>query len=183
MNLPNKLTMLRVILIPVIVVLYYIEKEAILASGYSITIGIIFIIGSLTDYFDGYLARKHNLITTFGKFLDPLADKLLVMCALLILQELTIIPMWAVLVILTREFIVTGIRLVAVGEEGNVIAASNLGKYKTFSTMLAITFLLLRFNATIEMIGLVLFYIGVALTVISGFDYFQKNKILILKSK
>lgn len=183
MNLPNKLTMLRIILIPVLVVLYYFEKEAILTTGYSLTIGILFIIGSATDYFDGYLARKNNLVTTFGKFLDPLADKLLVMTALLILQELSVVPMWAVLIILTREFIVTGIRLVAVGEEGNVIAASNLGKYKTFFTMVAITFLLLRFNATIELIGIVLFYIGVALTVISGLDYFNKNKTVILKSK
>ena len=183
MSLPNKLTFIRIVLIPVLVVIYYIERDIFLATGYSLLIGILFIVGSLTDFFDGYFARKHNLITTFGKFLDPLADKLLVMTALLILQDLSIIPMWTVLIILTREFIVTGIRLVAVGEEGTVIAASPLGKYKTFFTMMAITFLLLSIHPFVYQAGIVLFYLAVLLTVISGLEYFYKNKTVLLKSK
>jgi len=177
-NIPNQLTLLRVLIIPVMAVLYYIDDAKTVLNTYSIIIASLFIIASLTDFLDGYIARKYNLITTFGKFLDPLADKLLVMFALLLLQDIQMIPMWVVLVILSREFIVTGIRLVAVGE-GNVIAAGQLGKYKTASTMIALILLLLH----IEFIGLIVLYIGVALTVISGLEYFIKNKDTILASK
>jgi CDP-diacylglycerol--glycerol-3-phosphate 3-phosphatidyltransferase len=162
--------------------MYYIDPDKTALNSYSLIIGGLFVVASFTDYLDGKIARKNNLVTTFGKFIDPLADKLLVMTALLILQELALVPMWAVLVILTREFIVTGIRLVSSGE-GTVIAASKLGKYKTASTMLAITLLFFRFNGTIELAGLIVFYIGVALTVISGIDYFIKNKEPLLRSK
>jgi len=177
-NIPNKLTLLRVLLIPVMVVLYYIDDAKNTLNIYSVLIASLFIVASFTDFLDGYIARKYNLVTTFGKFLDPLADKLLVMFALLLLQDINLIPMWVVLVILSREFIVTGIRLVAVGE-GHVIAASKLGKYKTASTMIALILLLFH----IEMIGLIVLYVGVFLTVLSGIDYFIKNKNSVLATK
>lgn len=178
MNFPNKLTVLRILLIPVMVGIYYLDTEPTTLNTFSYILVGLFMLASLTDYFDGYLARKNNMITTFGKFLDPLADKLLVMFALLILLDMGFIPMWVVLIILAREFIVTGIRLVAVNE-GMVIAASQLGKYKTATTMLGIILLLFH----IEMIGLIILYIGVALTIISGIDYFWKNKTAVLASK
>jgi CDP-diacylglycerol--glycerol-3-phosphate 3-phosphatidyltransferase len=144
----------------------------------------IFVVASLTDFLDGYIARKNNLVTVFGKFIDPLADKLIVMAALLILVDAGIIYMWIPVVILSREFIVTGIRLVAVGE-GNVIAASNLGKYKTASTMVALVVLLgLPYvpYESVKIVGQVILYIGVVLTIVSGLDYFNKNKTVITSS-
>ncbi len=171
MNIPNQLTILRVLLIPFMVVLYYLDPEPLSLNGYSYAIAIIFVAASLTDFFDGFLARRWEAITVFGKFLDPLADKLLVMVALLMLLDLGTVEMWVVLVILTREFIVTGVRLIAV-DHGNVIAASRLGKYKTLSTMVALTLLLFQFESA----GLVILYIATALTIISGFEYIIKNQ-------
>ncbi len=183
MNLPNKLTLLRIILIPVMVVLYYIDAlDTIAFMGISfkyLLIVIIFMIASFTDFLDGYLARKLDLVTTFGKFIDPLADKLLVMAALLLLADAGLVWTWLVIVILSREFIVSGIRLVAVSE-GKVIAASNLGKYKTASTMIAI---ILLFISPLYIIGHYLIILALALTVISGYDYLVKNLSIILKSK
>ncbi len=192
MNLPNKLSMFRIILIPVLVYFYYQEMWYLNAGGsaliYAALLAPIFIVASLTDFFDGYIARKRNLVTTFGKFIDPLADKLIVMAALLVLVNplqlptVATIELWIPVVILSREFIVTGIRLVAVGE-GKVIAASNLGKYKTASTMIAITLLLLfPYGELFAQIGIWVLYIGVALTVISGVDYFWKNRKIIMES-
>ncbi len=186
MNLPNKLTIFRVIIIPFMVVIYYLNPidQRMVFNGYNITIFGLFILASLTDYLDGYLARKHDLITVFGKFLDPLADKLLVMFALLMLQDIGIIPMWIVLVILSREFIVTGIRLVA-ASEGTVIAAGNLGKYKTAFTMVALIVLLVlpEQGTVLYWIGIITLYIGVLLTVVSGVEYFMKNRAQVFKSK
>ena len=178
MNLPNKLTIIRVLFIPIMVALYYFDPAKETLNWYSYLIAGLFVLASFTDFLDGYLARKHNLITTFGKFLDPLADKLLVMFALLALLDMEIIPMWAVLVILSREFIGTGIRLVS-ADEGRVIAASRLGKYKTASTMVALILLLVH----VELYGLILLYIGVALTVISGLEYLIKNRTILTQSK
>lgn len=183
MNLPNKLSFMRVLLIPVLVLFYYFPTIGLFDTnvGYY-GLSIIFIVASLTDFLDGYIARKYNLVTTFGKFIDPLADKLLVMAALLVLNDKGIIPMWITLVILSREFVVTGIRLIAVGE-GKIIAASGLGKYKTASTMIALILLLLfPYSDMFEFVGMVVLYIGLALTVISGVDYFNKNKTIILES-
>ena len=119
----------------------------------------IFVIASFTDFLDGYIARKYNLVTTFGKFIDPLADKLIVLAALLVLNDAGIIPIWITVVILSREFIVTGIRLIAVGE-GKVIAASNLGKYKTASTMIALVLLLMYpFDIIFPDIGIYILYL------------------------
>lgn len=192
MNLPNKLSMFRIVLIPVLVGFYYLElwfqNSMESATIFALLLAPIFIIASLTDFLDGYIARKRNLVTTFGKFIDPLADKLIVMAALLVLvnpyglKSVATIELWIPVVILSREFIVTGIRLVAVGE-GKVIAASKLGKYKTASTMVAIVLLLLHpYAAIFADIGIWVLYIGVLLTVVSGVDYFWKNRKIIMES-
>ncbi|TVP93741.1 MAG: CDP-diacylglycerol--glycerol-3-phosphate 3-phosphatidyltransferase [Acholeplasmatales bacterium] len=175
MNLPNKLTMLRVLLIPIMTALYYLNPDRLALNVYSYTIGGLFVLGSFTDFLDGYIARKNGLITTFGKFLDPLADKLFVMFALLYFLNIKVIPMWVVLIILSREFLVTGIRLVAMGE-GKVVVAGTLGKYKTAATMLALVLLFFRFHPTIELTGFVLLYVGLVLTVLSGAEYYHHNK-------
>ncbi len=178
MNIPNKLTILRVLLIPVMVVVFYLDPDPNGLNLFTMIIVGIFILASFTDFLDGYLARKNNMVTTFGKFLDPLADKLLVTFGLLMLLAIGTIDMWIVLVILGREFIVTGIRLVAM-QEGNVIAASTLGKYKTVFTIVAIVGLMLH----VYLIGTIILYVAVLLTVLSGIEYFVLNKKNILKSK
>ncbi len=181
MNLPNKISMFRVILIPVLVVFYYLYVE-LQNDTFAYFLAPIFIVASLTDFLDGYIARSRNLVTTFGKFIDPLADKLIVMAALIVMNGLGYVPIWVTIVILSREFIVTGIRLVAVGE-GKVIAAGKLGKYKTATTMVALVLLLLfPVWDILADVGLWLLYVGVILTVISGVDYFVKNKEIIMKS-
>ncbi len=189
MNLPNKLTMFRIVLIPVFIVLYLLRDLIGNATFY--ILGVVFVIASLTDYFDGMIARSRNLVTTFGKFMDPLADKLLVMAALLVLGDYFIssegmwMPFWVPLIVLSRELIVTSIRLVAVGA-GKVIAASKLGKYKTATTMLTIIYYLflmdLSSNSIVSSIGISLTSLSVLLTLISGVDYFNKNKHIILES-
>ncbi len=192
MNLPNKLTMLRVILIPVMIIVYLLNNQ--IGELTYLIMGIIFVVASLTDYLDGYIARKRNIVTTFGKFMDPLADKLLVMSALLILADIAAkgllngiwMPFWAPVIILAREFIVTSVRLVAVGE-GNIIAASKLGKAKTATTMVAIIwyFFLLPYidSIVIQGAGIVLMALAVALTLYSGFDYVWKNRKIIFASR
>ena len=192
MTLPNKLTMFRIILIPLMVVVAYVP----FFSGYTV-MGItlanlinvcIFTIASLTDFLDGYIARKYNLVTTFGKFADPLADKLLVVSAMVILcTQLTgssnewFIPGWVIIVILCREFIVSGIRLVAV-ERGNVIAAGFLGKLKTATTMVALIFLFFYEIPVLGYIGAGLMYLALLFTILSGIEYFWKNRKVILES-
>jgi CDP-diacylglycerol--glycerol-3-phosphate 3-phosphatidyltransferase len=185
MNLPNKLSLFRVIIIPVFVLFFYLDKMTSEYSIYAYFLAPLFILASLTDFFDGYIARKYNLVTVFGKFIDPLADKLLVMTALIILTP-DYIPYWVTILILAREFIVTGIRLVAVGD-GKVIAASKLGKYKTASTMIGLIVLLLvpyiaGSRELVSDIGLWIIYLGALLTLVSGIDYFLKNKHIILQS-
>ena len=177
MNLPNKLSFLRILLVPVLVIVYYLNIELGLMF-----LAPIFVIASLTDFLDGYIARKYKLVTTFGKFIDPLADKLIVMAALLLLNDAGIVPIWITIIILTREFMVTGIRLITVGD-GTVIAASKLGKLKTALTMIALVLLLMYPYADIfATIGIIILYIGLAITVISLFDYYWKNKTEIMKS-
>ena len=182
MNVPNKLSMFRVLLVPVLVGLYYLGSiDFDTYNLFDYFLAPVFIVASLTDFLDGYIARKYNLVTVFGKFIDPLADKLIVMAALLVLNNAGVIPIWVTVVILSREFIVTGIRLIAVGE-GKVIAASNLGKYKTASTMIALVLLLLiPFTDVVVLPGMIVLYIGTFLTVVSGLDYFIKNKKLSFK--
>jgi len=178
MNTPNKLTILRIILVPVFMA--FMMQIQSTDKIYSIIGLVIFIVASLTDWFDGYLARKHNLITSFGKFMDPLADKMLTTAAFIILVYARYISPWVLLIVLTREFAVTGVRLAAVGE-GKVIAASMWGKAKTVSQMLAIivAFILISFNLFGEMkfyIINILVWISTILTIISGIDYIVKNK-------
>lgn len=190
MNLPNKLTLFRICLIPFMVIAYYIKQlhEIMIIASVDFTLAnlivlVIFCIASFTDFLDGYLARKNNLITTFGKFMDPLADKVLVLAALMIMLESNKIPGWVVTIILAREFLVTGIRLVAVGEN-NVIAASKLGKLKTISQMIMIIVVLLN-NYPFSLINIpmdtILIYIACILTLVSGIDYFIKNRQIILE--
>lgn len=140
MNLPNKLTIFRVILVPIFVIIGYcsIPGEFLGVESKYWIMNAIFIIASLTDFLDGYIARKNNLVTTFGKFLDPLADKILVLSALVMLVEFGKIPAWIPAIVLTREFLVSGYRLIAVEKGGQVIAASIWGKIKTVTQMIAI---------------------------------------------
>ncbi len=146
---------------------------------------IIFILASTTDWIDGHLARKNNLVTNLGKFLDPLADKLLVSAALITLVELQLAPSWMVIVIISREFAVTGLRLVAAGE-GQVMAAGKLGKLKTVFQIIAISALLLH-NVPFEKynipLGDIALWIAVVLTIISGWEYFAKNMHVFKNSK
>ena len=146
---------------------------------------LIFIAASVTDWLDGYVARKYNLITNLGKFLDPLADKILVTAALVSLVHHDMAPAWIVIIIISREFAVTGIRLIAAGE-GDVIAASQLAKWKTTVQLIAIVVLLL-YNIPFHLIsfpfGELMLWLALILTILSGFDYFWKNRELLLQSK
>ncbi len=195
MNLANKLTVFRMILVPIIVVVSLINIQGTwLGIGITFWImNLIFIIASITDKLDGYIARSRNQITTFGKFLDPLADKILVLSTMLILVEKGMIPAWIPIIVLAREFIVSGYRLVAVEKGGKVVAASIWGKLKTVTQMLAIIFALININGTnifanfvntnltgieliINIITTVLLTISVIATVFSGWDYLSKGK-------
>ncbi|WP_416334497.1 CDP-diacylglycerol--glycerol-3-phosphate 3-phosphatidyltransferase [Anaerococcus sp. DFU013_CI05] len=168
MNIANKVTVLRLLLIPVFLVLYYMY-----GSTYNIA-AIVFVIASLTDALDGHLARSRNLVTTFGKFVDPLVDKLLTVAAFIVLVEGSIIPAWAVIIIIVRELTITGFRTLA-ADKGITIAASKWGKLKTTSQMIALVLLLVN-NTILNNIGIYVFYIAVILTIISGLDYIIKNK-------
>ena len=178
MNLPNKLTVLRVCMIPFFVVMLLLNSGE--NQTYRYIAAAIFIVASLTDMLDGKIARKYNLVTNFGKFMDPLADKLLVCSALICLVDLKQLPAWMVIVIISREFIISGFRLVA-SDNGVVIAASYWGKFKTTFQMLMIIVLLLNFGGVFVLIGQILTWIALILTVVSLVDYIVKNKDVILK--
>ena len=199
MNLPNKITIIRIFLVPImlLVPLLGITGETFWgASLENIMILIIFLIASITDFLDGYLARKNNMVTNFGKFLDPIADKLLVITALIMLVEQGIIPSWIPIIIVAREFMVSGIRMLAAGK-GNVIAASMLGKIKTVSQIIAISLAFLDTNPFMSFIDTkldgmplvlnILMSLGMIVSVIatiwSGIDYFVKSKDIVLKEK
>jgi len=184
MNIPNKITLSRILLIPIFILLLSIPFEwgewnigdtALPISHF--VAGMLFILASATDWVDGYYARKYNLVTNLGKFLDPLADKLLVSAALILLVELGLAPAWIVIIIISREFAVTGLRLVAAGG-GIVLAASNMGKLKTVTQIVAIAALLLH-NFPFSYLGFplatIMLYIALFFTVLSGYDYFAKN--------
>ena len=198
MNLPNKLTIFRIILVPIMVIIpfFNIQGEFLTIPITYWIIDFIFIVASLTDKLDGYLARKNNQITTFGKFLDPLADKILVLAAMMMLVEMTKLPAWIPIIVLAREFIVSGYRLVAVEKGGEVIAASNWGKLKTVTQMLAIivafvdlhcfgecfTGSLTGFNFALNLIVTLLMIIQTVATVFSGMDYLKGAKELVYES-
>ncbi|MDQ0482926.1 CDP-diacylglycerol--glycerol-3-phosphate 3-phosphatidyltransferase [Guptibacillus hwajinpoensis] len=192
MNLPNKITVSRIFLIPVFLIfllaplpLGETEIAGTVLLNSQLIATAIFIFASVTDWIDGYIARKHNLVTNLGKFLDPLADKLLVTSAFVSLVELGSAPAWLVVLILSREFAVTGLRLVA-SSEGEVLAASNLGKLKTWIQIVAIIALLIE-NVPFEAVGFpfatISLWAALIITVYSGWDYFYKNREVLLKSR
>jgi len=171
MNLPNKLTLLRIILIPVFMgILYW--GEAAGSSIATLVALVVFIIASLTDLLDGKIARKYNLVTDFGKFADPLADKMLTTAALLWFVEIGQMPAWALLIVLIREFAVSGLRMVA-SDKGRVIAAGWSGKVKTASTMVCIILMFLPIPAILNTLCVVVI---LATTVWSGVEYFVRNR-------
>jgi len=173
MNLPNKLTLIRVLLVPVFVVFLMCD----ITGDYDKWIALlIFIVASLTDMLDGKIARKYNLVTNFGKFMDPLADKLLVCSAIICFIKMDKMPTWMVLIIIAREFIISGFRLVA-SDNGVVIAASMWGKYKTAVSMIMIAFVIADIaNPVYQIITQILIWVSLILTVVSLVDYVFKNK-------
>ena len=172
MNLPNKLTILRVIMIPFFV---FFLLSGVGGSASKWIALVIFAAASITDTLDGYIARRDNLITDFGKFMDPLADKLLVCSALICFVELDKLPAWMVIIIIAREFIISGFRLVA-SDNGIVIAASYWGKFKTVSQMALIIVLIMDLGGVWNVVGTVLTWVALLLTVVSLIDYIAKNK-------
>ncbi len=171
MNLPNKLTVLRVILIPFFVAALMFQNGT--NETMRIAAAVIFIVASLTDLLDGKIARKYNLVTNFGKFMDPLADKLLVCSALICFIELGQVPAWMVIIIISREFIISGFRLVA-SDNGVVIAASYWGKFKTTFQMIAIVLLIFNIPALFVVTQICL-WTALILTIVSLVDYLIKN--------
>jgi len=163
MNLPNQLTILRILLIPAFLLLLF--------AGYRYSAISVFLLASATDWLDGFVARKLNLITNFGKFMDPLADKLLVAAALIAMVELSMLSAWIVVVIISREFIITGFRLVA-ADNNIVIAAGMLGKLKTVAQMVMIIYLLFEFGGVLADI---LIWVSVILTIASAVEYIMNN--------
>ncbi|NLM20996.1 MAG: CDP-diacylglycerol--glycerol-3-phosphate 3-phosphatidyltransferase [Peptococcaceae bacterium] len=186
MNLPNILTLVRIIMIPFFMVILLLKLPG--GEPYfayqDVVAALIFVLAATTDGMDGYVARKLGQVTNLGKFLDPLADKLLVSAALISLVELDIVPAWIVWVILAREFAVTGLRAIA-ATEGTVISASKLGKLKTVSQIIAITVLILQDWPLPDLhvyIGKPMLYIALVLTVISGIDYLLKSRHFLFKT-
>lgn len=199
MNLPNKITIARILLVPIMMLMPWVGITAKTSFGLpwaNIIILIIFLVASFTDYLDGHIARKRNLVTNFGKFLDPIADKLLVLAALVMLVESSIIPGWIPIVIAAREFMVSAIRMLA-ASEGKVIAASKLGKIKTVTQMIAISLgfidvnpfmsfvssSLTGFSLVLNILMSLAMFLAVIATIWSGVDYFMKSKDVVLKSK
>lgn len=195
MNLPNKLTIFRIILVPVIVIVSMINipGQILTIPTTSFIMCIIFIIASLTDKLDGYLARSRNQVTTFGKFLDPIADKILVLATMIIFVEEGKLPSWVPIIVLFREFIVSGYRLIAVEKQGKVIAANIWGKLKTVTQMVALILMfidnnfygaifvskLTGFDFALNLVNTVLITVAVIATVISGYVYIKNGKELL----
>lgn len=195
MNLPNKLTIFRIILVPVMVIISLLNIQGTFLNipiSYWI-INLIFIVASITDHLDGKIARKNNQITTFGKFADPLADKILVLSAMLILVEFNKLPAWIPIIVLAREFVVSGYRLIAVEKGGQVIAANIWGKLKTVTQMIAIILSFLDINAfaafintkltgldlAINVLSSLFMFVSVIATIFSGWSYIKGGKDLL----
>jgi CDP-diacylglycerol---glycerol-3-phosphate 3-phosphatidyltransferase len=184
MNIPNRITLSRIFLIPIFIILLSVPfdwgtfsiGEGVLPVSHFVA-ALIFIFASTTDWVDGYYARKYNLVTNLGKFLDPMADKLLVSAAFILLVEMGAAPAWVIIIIISREFAVTGLRLVAAGE-GVVLAAGQMGKLKTVLQIVSISALLLH-NYPFSYLGIpfdtITLYLALIITVVSGYDYFVKN--------
>ncbi len=192
MNLPNKLTIFRIILVPIMVIIPFlgIKGEILGIPTIYWLINFIFIVASITDKLDGYLARKNNQVTTFGKFLDPLADKILVLAAMIMLVEMAKLPAWIPIIVLAREFLVSGYRLLAVEKGGKVIAASNWGKLKTVTQMTAIILAFIDIHSFAEcftgnlqgeafllnLVVTIMMIIQTIATIFSGVDYMKSAK-------
>ncbi len=180
MNLPNKLTIFRVVLVPFFVLFLLWDPEN---QMYRYIADVIFIVASLTDMLDGKIARKYKLVTNFGKFMDPLADKLLVCSAMICLIETKQLAAWIVIVIIAREFIISGFRLVA-SDNGVVIAASYWGKFKTVFQMLMVIVLVADIpHPAFTILGTILIYVSLVLTIVSLLDYIIKNKNVLKEQK
>lgn len=164
-NIPNLLTLIRIIMIPLFLIITSCSQE----KSWHIIAAIIFALASLTDYLDGYLARKWHVVTNFGKFADPLADKMLVMSAFIMLVGLNLAPAWIAAIIICRELAVTGLRLLLVESGGEVLAAAMPGKIKTATQMFSIIFLLCHWM----ILGNILLYVALFFTIYSGYDYFK----------
>ena len=192
MNLPNKLTILRILLVPIMVIIpfFHIQGEVLGIPVEYLIIDAIFIVAAITDKLDGYIARSRNQITTFGKFLDPIADKIVVVAAMIMLVEFGHLPAWIPIIVIFREFIVSGYRLVAVGQNGNVIAANIWGKLKTVTQMIAIILAFLDPNAygtifngeltgyafVINLLVTLMMSVSVVATIFSGWEYIKEGK-------
>lgn len=192
MNLPNKLTIFRIILVPIMVIIPFlgIDEKWMGIPVQWLIIDLIFVIASITDKLDGYLARKNNQVTTFGKFLDPIADKILVVSALIILVERGTIPAWIPIIIVFREFLVSGYRLIASQSNGKVIVANKWGKLKTVTQMVAIILTLIDvnpigsiftssltgFNFVLNLLDTLLMFLCVVATIFSGYEYLKDGK-------
>lgn len=173
MNLPNKLTMLRIILVPVFILLFLFD--------FKISAMLIFVIASITDMFDGYIARKYDLITDFGKLMDPIADKLLTTAAFCALVDANLMNIWLLFIVIAREFIVTGVRLIAVAKS-NVISAGNMGKLKTVLQIITIVVGLMPIIFPLQLyIYDVLLYLTLVITILSGIEYVWQNKDIAFK--
>lgn len=172
MNTPNKLTIARMIIVPFLVIFLLTGWGGEANRYISLT---LFVVASVTDWFDGYLARKNNLVTNFGKFMDPLADKLLVCSAMICMIDLKRLSAWFVIIIIAREFIISGFRLIA-AENGIVIAANYWGKFKTASQMIMIILLILHFDGIFVILEQIFIWLSPALTIISLITYIWQNR-------
>ena len=172
MNTPSKLTIARMIIVPFLVIFLLTGWGGEANRYISLT---LFVVASVTDWFDGYLARKNNLVTNFGKFMDPLADKLLVCSAMICMIDLKRLPAWFVIIIIAREFIISGFRLIA-AENGIVIAANYWGKFKTASQMIMIILLILHFDGIFVILEQIFIWLSLALTIISLITYIWQNR-------
>ena len=199
MNLPNKLTVLRIILVLVMIIISFfnIPGDVFGVPSLMIILDVIFIVASITDHLDGKIARKTNQVTTFGKFLDPIADKVLVITSMIMLVEFDKIPAWIPAIVVFREFVVSGYRLIAVEKGGKVIAASIWGKLKTVTQMIAIIFAFIDLNSfgtvfkgelkgiplAINIVTTLMMILSTIATIFSGYDYVKDGKDLLLQDK
>lgn len=190
MNIANKLTLARIVMIPVFIILLTLPLDwgqvtwmGAVIPVHQLVAGIIFAMASFTDYLDGYLARKYNLMTSFGAFADPMADKLLVLAALIMLVTANVIPAWIAIIIISRELLVTGLRVLLAQHDGKVMAAAMPGKIKTFSQMFSIIFYLFN-DAGFVMLNIpmadILLYICLFFTLYSGIEYFYQGRFVFM---
>ena len=200
MNTPNKLTVLRILLVPIMVILSFfnIPGQVLWVPMTMFLMWIIFIIASITDKLDGYLARKNNQVTDFGKFLDPIADKILVIAAMLILVGMQKLPAWIPIIVVFREFLVSGYRMMAAGKKGKVVAANKWGKLKTVTQMIALILIFIDNYAyfdfargvienpgfmTLNVVQSIIMTLSVIATIFSGYEYLKDGKDILLKDK